>query len=804
MATWVMPDWTKNVDDEPAEVANQVADQNSGPVCDFSVVVKMARYNEAVSLQSERLPSAAELASEKSGLSIDEDSILDADFDKPYSPGGDTLIPGISEVDLPKTATTDPIDLSVSDGGTPEPIQLPKPLETIPEDPELEDQSTEHDKERNPEELSTHMEEEPVPLVLESLPLQDPELSRETVRETSEPQLQSVAQNLSESALRGTTSDTSFREDKATSTEDMVVVDQPPKAELPPAEGKPFGGVIPLGFNRVGPRKKTTETSRTTSPVRGKMVTKFLEKFHMAEGGHDVQDVHHRSFPLAEDIMSLEGVTKSGDKERYAAPSGPITTRQRRSVTSGDRPPSFMRPDLALRSPMAAENRTVMLLASLLLAFVTLGAARNSPGSLSKFEFKHHDNRELELELREIVMACPDIANMYELRERSVLGQPLWVIEMTDNPGIHEELEPEVKYVANMHGNEVLGRELMLAFAWYLCDEYRNGNEDVSGLINSTRIHIMPSMNPDGWDTATQSPPGDWLLGRTNAMGVDLNRDFPDLEKLLPGDQSTRRIKADHLFTGELDHVVQPETRAVMEWILTIPFVLSANFHGGALVANYPFDNTLDGTQKRYTASPDDATFRYVCFLPMIWALCGHPRAPSAGDSAAEENNNVIRWASWYIAMGMQDFNYLASNDFEVTVELGCSKYPPPSKLKTEWEDNKQSLLNFAWQAHIGIKGIVTDSLAGMPIVDAVVEVFNVTEAQAKPIRHNVLTDEYGEYWRLLIPGNYTVRVSKDGFASQEKNVTVVNNPKTEAMRVDFKLKPKVATAVVRDNASAP
>uniref|UniRef100_A0A147BJY4 Putative carboxypeptidase e-like protein n=1 Tax=Ixodes ricinus TaxID=34613 RepID=A0A147BJY4_IXORI len=459
-----------------------------------------------------------------------------------------------------------------------------------------------------------------------------------------------------------------------------------------------------------------------------------------------------------------------------------------------------MRPELALRSPMAAGQTIVMLLLAslpLLLAFLTLAeAAQNPPGSLSKFEFKHHDNRELELELRKIVMACPDVANMYELRERSVLGQPLWVIEITDNPGVHEELEPEVKYVANMHGNEVLGRELLLAFAWYLCDEYRRGNEDVSRLINSTRIHIMPSMNPDGWDTATNSPPGDWLLGRTNAMGVDLNRDFPDLEKLLPGNPNTRRIRADHLFTGDLDHRVQPETRAVMEWILAIPFVLSANFHGGALVANYPFDNTLDGTQKRYTASPDDATFRH---LAHVYAS-NHPRM-EAGESCGSDDfhgdGGITNGAAWYaVAGGMQDFNYLASNDFEITVELGCSKYPPPSKLETEWQDNKQSLLSLTWQAHIGIKGIVTDNLAGMPVIDAAVEVFNITGGQGQPIRHNVLTDEHGEYWRLLIPGNYTVRVSKDGFVPQEKNVTVVNKPKTEAMRLDFQLKPKVATAM--------
>lgn len=64
---------------------------------------------------------------------------------------------------------------------------------------------------------------------------------------------------------------------------------------------------------------------------------------------------------------------------------------------------------------------------------------------------------------------------------------------------------PNVKYIANMHGNEVLGRELLLKMAHHLCERYLAGDPDIQSLINNTRIHLLPSMNPDGWQMATES-----------------------------------------------------------------------------------------------------------------------------------------------------------------------------------------------------------------------------------------------------------------------------------------------------------
>ncbi|KAM3838065.1 carboxypeptidase Z-like [Diretmus argenteus] len=412
-------------------------------------------------------------------------------------------------------------------------------------------------------------------------------------------------------------------------------------------------------------------------------------------------------------------------------------------------------------------------------------------------QFAYHSNAEMINIMKKTETRCSDIAKTYSIG-RSVDGKELLVIEFSNNPGEHELLEPEVKYIGNMHGNEVLGRQLLIYLVQYLCSEYLMGNERIQTLINTTRIHILPSMNPDGYDLAVSglqdSNTDDeeqvqrydsWNIGRTNSENIDLNRNFPDLTSIAYSRRRHKGHRTDHIPIPDYYWFgkVAPETYAVMKWIRSIPFVLSANFHGGDLVVSYPYDLSKHPLERNmFSPAPDEQVFK---LLARTYANA-HPTMSNDTEWCGASRNSkggIVNGAQWYsFAGGMQDFNYLHTNCFEVTVELGCDKFPAEEELYNSWQENKEALLTFIEAAHRGIKGLVQDE-NGNRIKGARVSV--------RGIRHDITTAENGDYWRLLAPGIHILTATAPGYTRAMKKVHLPARM-TKAGRVDFVLQKAV------------
>jgi murein tripeptide amidase MpaA len=80
-----------------------------------------------------------------------------------------------------------------------------------------------------------------------------------------------------------------------------------------------------------------------------------------------------------------------------------------------------------------------------------------------------------------------------------------------------------------MHGDETVGREMLVRLITYLCSAYNNSSEKeserITKLIDNTDIYIIPSMNPDGNESNISLNLQGFEVGRrANANFKDLNR----------------------------------------------------------------------------------------------------------------------------------------------------------------------------------------------------------------------------------------------------------------------------------------
>lgn len=262
----------------------------------------------------------------------------------------------------------------------------------------------------------------------------------------------------------------------------------------------------------------------------------------------------------------------------------------------------------------------------------------------------------------------------------SINGRAILVLKISDNCK-NDEPEPEVFYTSSMHGDETAGFVLMMRLAAHLLGNY-SSDERIRTLVDNLEIWINPLANPDG-----TYRDGDNIASpvRNNANGYDLNRNFPD-----PG------------YTIE---VRQKETLDMMRFLTERRFALSANFHSGEEVVNYPWD--------RWPYDHADRDWFYS--LSRAWADTVHLYSEKSYMDFLD--NGVTNGYAWYTVYGgRQDYVTYQLSGREITVELDTIDFTPEERLGFLWEYNYRSMLNYIGNALYGIHGFVKDAVTGDPV----------------------------------------------------------------------------------------
>ncbi|MBO4328999.1 MAG: carboxypeptidase regulatory-like domain-containing protein, partial [Bacteroidales bacterium] len=187
-------------------------------------------------------------------------------------------------------------------------------------------------------------------------------------------------------------------------------------------------------------------------------------------------------------------------------------------------------------------------------------------------------------------------------------------------------------------------------------------------------------------------------------------------------------------------------------------FVMGANYHGGAEVMNYPWDNT-------YTLHADDAWWQLVSHE---YANLCHAVSPSY---MTDYNNGITNGAQWYmIGGGRQDYMNGYAQCREVTIECSNTKLPSGSQMPNFWNINKNAIFAYVNQCLYGIHGTVTDAANGEPL-EATITITGHDDEYSVVKSHQPA----GDFHRPIKGGTYTLTFSANGYHPHQETVTIAD-----------------------------
>jgi len=207
----------------------------------------------------------------------------------------------------------------------------------------------------------------------------------------------------------------------------------------------------------------------------------------------------------------------------------------------------------------------------------------------------HATYDEIVAHLDNMVDLFPDLITAKESLGLSIEGRELWMVKISDNPGINET-EPEVLYTALHHAREPAGVMTLLYYMYYLLENY-DSDPFIQLLVDNSEMYFVPVVNPDGYvynQTIAPNGGGMWRKNRRDngipgCEGVDPNRNYGYMWGL--NNNGSSSDPCDETYRGE-SAFSEPEIAAIRDFCEDHEFKFALNYHTYGNWLLYPWGFT--------------------------------------------------------------------------------------------------------------------------------------------------------------------------------------------------------------------
>jgi carboxypeptidase T len=376
---------------------------------------------------------------------------------------------------------------------------------------------------------------------------------------------------------------------------------------------------------------------------------------------------------------------------------------------------------------------------------VSVQIAGGHSAHLTDLDSRYLDPAKVSKRLSDINAKYPKVTRVIEigrsLNNLPILGLIISTTLDTNVPAFHEK--PTVLVDGMHHAREIMTPEIVLDIAdTLLASSFRNSR--ARNIVEGINLVLVPMLNVDGntkvWNDDTMWRKNAHAQGRS-VFGVDINRNYPYRWANCDGSSSDKGAQDYHGASA----ASEPETQALMNIADRVHPMASLSYHSYSELVIYPFgcdgeftsENALLsklGNEMANLLPSDDGNGHYAPGTP--WQLL-----------YAVDGDSMGYLFSTYGAVA---YTFEVNQSFQPSYDL---REPTLKKHRAAWS-------YFLDQIQQHLETFHVQDASGKPVL-ADIEIKEIPHTKGE---RTFATNVAGNYFKVLLPGQYTVHVkTKDG-----------------------------------------